>query len=195
MARASALTIHTVNTLDAEEYRVLRETVRDRGSLRVTLFVATLTAWAVVTTLLAAFLSLPLASVLPLILLMAGFEAVHQLHVGAERIGRYLFVRYESGISHMHWEGAIAAFGAGHKPSTHTSDALFSGVFMAAVVVGLLMAGLAATPFELLGLGALHALAIVRIGIAKRSASKQRAEDQARFEQLFFPAGQRERDQ
>lgn len=165
-----------------EEYRQLRAAIRERGSLKTVLFLVTLTAWAVVGVLVAAFISLPLAALVPLILLIAGFEAVHQLHIGAERIGRYLFVRYES---ERGWEGTIAAFGAGHRPSTRPADALFSFVFAAAAILNFLIATLGATPAELIGIGAVHALAITRIFMAKRAASFQRAEDQARFEEIL----------
>lgn len=173
-----------------EEYRELRATIRERGSLRVVLFVVTLVAWAVVAGLVATFLSLPLASLLSLVLLIAGFEAVHSLHISAERIGRYLYARYESGAGSAidprpMWEGAIARFGTGHRPSTRPADALFSLVFVAGILVNFLAATLGATAPELIGIGAVHALAVVRIVAARRAAAGQRAEDQKRFEQIL----------
>ncbi len=198
-------------TLGSEEFRQLRATVRERGSLRVVLFVATLAVWAVVTGLMAAFISLPLASLLPLILLMSGFEAVHQLHIGIERIGRYLYVRYESGggtraggathagggpvetvaharaaaLSQPMWESAIAAFGAGHRPSTRPADALFALPFTAAIIVNFLAALLGATSAEIAGIGVIHAFAALRVWTARRAAGHQRAEDQKRFEDVL----------
>ena len=181
-----------MESLQLEEYRQLRATVRERGSLRVVLFVVTMTAWSVVAGLIAAFISLPLASLLSLILLVAGFEAVHQLHIGVERIGRYLYARYESGSARagdpdtrLLWEGAIAAFGAGHRPSTRPSDALFTLPFIFAVMINFLVATLGSTPEELIGIGAVHALVIVRIAFAKRAAGRQRPEDQRRFEEVL----------
>lgn len=171
--------------LELEEYRQLRATVRERGSLRVVLFVATIAIWAVVAGLVGTFLSLPLASLLPLLLLMAGFEAVHQLHVAVERIGRYLYVRYENGIGRPMWETAIAAFGAGHRPATRPADALFSLMFCAAIAVNWLAATLGATREEMIGVGAIHALAIARILMARSSARRQRAEDQKRFDDVL----------
>ena len=171
--------------LEIEEYRQLRATVRERGSLRVVLFLTTIAVWAVVAGLVGTFLSLPLASLLPLILLMAGFEAVHQLHIAVERIGRYVHVRYESGIGRPMWETAIAAFGSGHRPSTRPADALFSFVFCAAIVVNWLAATLGATREEMIGVGAIHALAIARVLMARSSARRQRAEDQKRFEEVI----------
>lgn len=191
-------------SLGIEEFRQLRATVRERGSLRVVLFVMTLAVWAIVTGVVAAFISLPLASLLPLILLMSGFEAVHQLHIGIERIGRYLYVRYESGggtraangpggaaphargsVSQPMWESAIGAFGAGHRPSTRPADALFALPFTAAIIVNFLAALLGATLAEVAGIGAIHALAALRVWTARRAAAHQRAEDQTRFEDVL----------
>lgn len=170
---------------DLEEYRQLRAAIRERGSLKTVLFLAALTAWAGAGVMVAAFISLPLASLVPLILLVAGFEAVHQLHIGAERIGRYLFVRYESEIAPIRWERAIAAFGAGHRSSPRPADALFSIVFAAACILNFLIAALGATAAEMAGIGAIHALVIMRIFIARRAASSQRTEDQKRFEEIL----------
>ena len=170
--------------LEVEEYRQLRATVRDRGSLRVVLLVVTMAAWALVAGLVGTFLSLPLASLLPLILLMAGFEAVHQLHIGVERIGRYLYVHYENAIGRAMWETAIDAFGSGHRPSTRPADALFTWIFVSAIVVNWLVATLGATSAEIIAIGAIHALAIARILLARKAARRQRAEDQKRFEQI-----------
>ena len=179
--------------LGLEEYRQLRATIRERGSLRVVLFVVTIVAWAVVAGLIAAFISLPLASLLSLILLVAGFEAVHQLHIGVERIGRYLYARYETGSERLGgdaggrllWEGAIAAFGAGHRSSTRPVDALFTLPFIFAIVINFLVATLGSTPEEMVAIGAVHLLVIARIFFAKRAAARQRAEDQKRFEEVL----------
>jgi hypothetical protein len=193
-----------VESLHLEEYRQLRATIRERGSLRVALFVAAMGGWAVAAALVAALMPLPLASLLPLTLLVSGFEAVHALHVGAERIGRYLYVRYESGIagnaglandlpmnaglasdSPMMWEGAIAAFGAGHRAATRPAGGLFALTFALAIIVNFLVTALAGTLAELAGIGALHALALVRVLAAHRAAAGQRAEDQKRFEDVL----------
>lgn len=197
-----------MESLHTEEYRQLRAAIRERGSLRVALFVATIGAWAVAAGLVAALMPLPMTSLLPLTLLVAGFEAVHALHVGAERIGRYLYVRYESGIAGgsprneglandspmndgspnhlpLMWEGAVAAFGAGHRASTRPAGGLFALSFTIAILVNFLVTALGGTQAELAGIGALHALALVRVLAAQRAAAGQRAEDQKRFEEVL----------
>jgi hypothetical protein len=42
-----------------------------------------------------AFVTLPVASLIPLVVLAGGFEAIASLHLGVERIGRYVQVRFE----------------------------------------------------------------------------------------------------
>jgi hypothetical protein len=191
----------TVDPLHLEEYRQLRATIRERGSLRVVLFLAAIVMWAVAAVLVSAYIPLPLASLLALTLLVSGFEAVHALHVGVERIGRYLYVRYESGISFGEsettgrpkdprpmWEGAIAAFGAGHRASTRPAGGLFAAMFSLAILVNFIIPAPGATMPELAGLGAIHGLALVRVLAAQRAAAGQRAEDQKRFEEVLKQA-------
>src|SRR6185436_2594747 len=90
---------------EVEEYKALRATIRERGSVRTCVFVAGMAAWALVA-LAATFVSIPLMAVLPLLLLAATFEAVFALHVGVERIGRYLQVAHADA-----WEQTAMAFG------------------------------------------------------------------------------------
>jgi hypothetical protein len=180
-----------------DEYRELRATIRERGSLRVLVFVGTLAAWALTAGLVAGLLAMPLAALLPLAVLAGGFEAINALHAGAERIGRYLYVRYESGGGDAKtrlpspgtpmWETAIAAFGAGQHATilTRPANALFSVVFIAAVAISLLVDTLGATRQELIAVALLHAAVIVRILAVSREARAQRAKDQARFEQIL----------
>lgn len=169
------------------EYAQLRATIRTRGSLRVGLVVGVLAVWALMTALGAAFVLLPLAALPPLIVLMAGFEAAYALHVGVERIGRYLYARYEAGVTPLLWEGAIAAFGAGHRSTMRPTDALFTSYFVMAVVLNGLMGALGATPPERVALALAHAAALLRILMAKRTLAKQRDEDLARFANVLLP--------
>lgn len=171
--------------LEIEEYRALREVIGRRGSLRTVLVVTTVVAWALIATLVAALVAMPLASLFPLLVLVAGVEAAHALHIGAERIGRYLYVRYESGGRPM-WETAIGAFGSGHLPfGGRPSGAHFAAVFALATVANLALASLAATPAEIAGLATIHGLVILRIALARAASRNQRRDDQAEFERIF----------
>src|SRR5712692_1617958 len=71
---------------ELEEYRALRDTIRERSTARVWVFLAGLVAWAALTVATAALAALPVATLLPLLILAAAFEAVFSLHVGVERI-------------------------------------------------------------------------------------------------------------
>jgi hypothetical protein len=168
----------TDHPLDERTYEALRATIRARGTARVAIFVAGLATWAVLGFALVALAAFPLATIFPLLLIGATFEAVFALHVGVERIGRYLQVFYDD-----RWEATAMAFG---QPLAGTgSDPLFTVLFAAAVLcnfIPVVLAGPVAA--EILVLGALHAAMIVRILIARRAASRQRAADLARLRQI-----------
>ena len=78
---------------ELEEYRALRETIRERGTVRVWLAVMSTAAWAALALSALALAPWPVATLLPLLMLAAGFEGVFALHTGVERIGRYLLYR------------------------------------------------------------------------------------------------------
>ena len=80
---------------DQEEYRALRSTIRGRGTARVWIFVAGIAAWAAVLVATAALAAPPAGMLVPLLVLASTFEAVFALHIGVERIGRYIQVFYE----------------------------------------------------------------------------------------------------
>ena len=80
---------------EVEEYRALRATIRERGTARVWIFVAGLAAWAASAIATTALAAPPLATLLPLLVLAAGFEALVTVHIGVERIGRYVQVFLE----------------------------------------------------------------------------------------------------
>jgi hypothetical protein len=79
------------------EFRILRETIAWRGTVRMALVPVTAGIWALVWTNLLLSTDAGAAGAIPLLVLVAGFEAVHALHSGVERIGRYLQVNYENG--------------------------------------------------------------------------------------------------
>ena len=85
------------------EYEALRATIRERGTWRVMLFWMSLAVWAGLL-LTAAVWGVPVGSLASLIALVAGFEGVYALHVGVERIGRYLQVFYEETAALPAWE-------------------------------------------------------------------------------------------
>jgi hypothetical protein len=162
---------------DLEEYRALRGTIRQRGSVRTCVFVGGLAAWALIS-MTSNFVSLPLVTLVPLVLLGGVFEAVFALHVGVERIGRYLQVFYED-----RWEQTAMAFGA---PLSGTgSDPLFLVLFGLAAICNF-MPVLLVLPVrvELAVIGGAHALFVIRLIIARQVARRQRLADLERFRQI-----------
>jgi hypothetical protein len=172
-----------MNPTEQEQYRALRDTIRDRGTMRVWIFVAGIIAWAALTVATAALLAPPVATLLPLLVLAATFEAVYALHVGVERVGRYLEVFFDDS-----WEAAAVAFGRPARAAV--IDPLFAVVFGVATLFNLAPVLIAAPTLpEWIFVGGGHALFVVRLVYARLTASKQRLIDRPRFQSLL-----RERD-
>jgi hypothetical protein len=120
------------------------------------------------------FGEVPVACLLPLGVLVGGFEAIHALHVGVERIGRYLQVFYEAGGDMPRWETTAMAVG----PSLPGGgiDPLFSVVFVCATFLNAVPALLPQpTRIELAVISALHAAFVFRVIRARGAAARQRA--------------------
>jgi hypothetical protein len=184
---------------EQDEYIALRATIRERGTARVCIFAGGVVAWAAATIATAALASTPIATLLPLLVLASVFEAVFALHIGVERIGRYLQVFYETDppappglpaspaptapTALPGWEYAAMAFG--RPAGAATVDALFTAPFLLAAIFNLAPA-LILDParVELIFVGGAHALFALRLLVARQSASKQRAIDLERFQQL-----------
>src|ERR1700686_2331014 len=171
---------------EIEEYRSLRATIQQRGTVRVCLFLTAMVGWAPATIAAAALAALPVATLLPLLLLAAGFEAVFSLHTGVERIGRYLQVFYDDGEAASparEWERTGSAYGRAYPGSG--SDPLFSLFFIVAAVLNFVPVILAEpVQIEVIVVGAVHLVLVVRILIARRRASGQRARDLERFQRI-----------
>jgi hypothetical protein len=174
-----------------DEYTALRATIRERGTARICIFAAGIGAWAAATIATAALASTPIASLLPLLVLASVFEAVFALHVGVERIGRYLQVFHEAdgriGVltpgAIAGWEHAAMAFG--RPAGAVATDPLFCVPYLLATLFNIAPAMLLQPQrAELIFVGGAHALFVLRVIVARLSAGKQRAIDLARFQQL-----------
>src|SRR5690349_19434634 len=162
-----------------QEYAALRATIRDRGNIRLLLLPVVFGIWGAVAIGTTAAIQLPIAAILPLLVLAAGFEAIYALHINVERIGRYLQVFHEPDGG---WEHVAMEFGRrfpGRGP-----DALFSALFLVATALNYLPVALGGTIPELVAAGALHLLLAVHIGTARSRASRQRTQDLERFQTL-----------
>ncbi len=176
--------------LSSHEYRSLREAVAARGQLRATLVLAGVSAWALVLAATLAWLTYPLASVIPLLVLVATFEVIRPLHFGAERIGRYLQVFYEEqgdgedpGLATPAWERSAMAFGAGVPGAA--GHPLFVPVFALATLANTIAVWVPApVPVETILLAIPHGAFLVWLAVADRAMRAQRATELARFREL-----------
>jgi len=161
------------------EYEALRATIRERGTIRMILLPVSFGLWGGTAIATAASGLLPVAALLPLVVLAAGFEAIYALHVNVERIGRYIQVFHEPDGG---WEHVAMAFGQrfpGKGP-----DAMFSALFLIATALNYLPIALGGQPPELVVAGLLHLLLALHIGTARSRASRQRQQDLERFQAL-----------
>jgi hypothetical protein len=167
-----------MTTAEQEEYRELRATIRERGTARVWVFVAGMAGWSALALATAALAELPIAILLPLLFLWAVFEAVFSLHVGVERVGRYIQVYLEAQPG---WEHAAMRFG---RPTVRT-DPLFAWIFVGATIINLIPLFIAIpTGIEIAVVGGLHLAFVVRVVVARRAAAHQRADDLDRFQRM-----------
>jgi hypothetical protein len=161
------------------EFAALRATIRERGTVRMILLPVTFGLWAAAAVATTAAIQLPIAALLPLLVLAAGFEAIYALHINVERIGRYLQVFHEPEGG---WENVAMAFGQrfpGRGP-----DALFSTLFLMATALNYLPVALGGTLPELIAGGLLHLVLAIHIGTARNRASHQRRQDLERFQSI-----------
>jgi len=174
------MTVTTVR--EHEEYTALRATIRERGTARVCLFAAGFVAWGALAVATAALASIPVASLLPLLVLAAVFEGVFALHVGVERVGRYLQVFHETG-DRAAWERTAMAFG--RPKGAAVADGLFTVPFLLAALFNIMPALIAQpTPAEIVFVVGAHALFLLRLAVARAAAARQRVVDLERFQVL-----------
>jgi hypothetical protein len=161
--------------LSQSEYSALRQTIAVRGTVRMALLPATLVAWAIVASLTPFAQAPGLGAIVALAALVGGFEAIHALHVGVERIGRYIQVFYESDTGAPRWETTAMAVGPA-LPGGGV-DPLFTVVFGLASAANLAGTLLTATLDRLwLGIVVLaHVAFLVRLVRARVAAARQRA--------------------
>lgn len=166
---------------DLEEYKALRDTIRERGTTRAWTVLAGLIAWGGLTIATAALATLPVATLLPLLILATAFEVVFSLHTGVERIGRYIQVFFEEEDSRG-WEHTAMAYG---RTFGGGGDPLFANFFRIAAILNFIPAVFAnPMPIEWGVVGSIHALFIVRVVLARRHAVRQRTIDLERLQQL-----------
>lgn len=178
-----------MNHYAEHEFLVLRQTIQSRGGTRPLVLLSGISAWAVVLVAVLAWLPNPLASAVPLVLLAATFEVLRTLHLGVERIGRYIQVFYEESpggsppTGTPAWEHTAMHLGpslpgAGGHP-------YFMAVILVAVVVNFL-AVLFPGPLsvELSSMAVPHLTLIAWMVHCDRGMRTQRATELARYRAL-----------
>ena len=127
---------------------------------------------------LSAVITVAVSTLVPLLILVAGFESLFTLHVNVERIGRYLQVFHEA--DDTGWETVSLQYGKRFAPAL--PDPLFGRLFVLATSVNFLPAALGWENIpELVVLAALHLLFINRVRLARAFAAGQREKDLERF--------------
>jgi len=170
-------------SLIESEFKILRQTISTRGTARVVLLPVTLLGWSIVAATLLLVSDLPIGSLFSLAVLVAGSEAIHALHAGVERIGRYVQVYYESDDDGPRWETTAMMIG----PSLPGGgiDPLFTVLFACATIVNLIPATLPSpTRLEMGVIGVLHAAFLVRLVRARWAAARQRAVELESFKAI-----------
>jgi hypothetical protein len=171
------------------EYAALRETIRSRGGARPIVFVIGLVAWAAALLGVLAWLATPVAPVVPLLTLVGTFEAVRALHLGVERIGRYLQVYFEENPSSSAptgppaWEHTAMAFGP-TLPGAGVHPYFLPVFFMATIVNFLAVIFPGPVMVELVTLGVPHLAFVGWLIRSDRTMRRQRVAELARFREL-----------
>jgi hypothetical protein len=157
-----------------DEFRALRATIQQRGTVRMAVVPLVFVGWAGTAVATAAVITVAVSTLVPLLILIAGFESVFALHVNVERIGRYLQVFHER--EETGWE--TVASRVGQRFAAAAPDPLFGRLFVLATSVNFLPAALGWENLpELVVLAVLHLLFINRIRLARAFASTQREKD------------------
>jgi hypothetical protein len=145
----------------------------------------TFIGWGALSLILVTWGGHPFSALIPLLVLAAGFEAIHALHVGAERIGRYLQVYYEAEPGGPRWETTAMAVGPALPGGG--IDPLFSVAFVCGATLNLVPAlMLAPNGIEITTIVAAHATLLLRIVRAHRAAARQRAVELESFKALLL---------
>jgi len=171
------------------EYLVLRQTIAQRGALRPVLVLSGLAIWAAVLIAVLALLPYPVATAIPLLVLVVTFEVIRPLHFGAERIGRYLQVFYEEAgepgrpfSDTPAWERVAMRFGSVPGVGGHP---LFIPLFLMAALLNLFAVNLfGPTRIESAVLAGLHGIFSAWMFVTDRAMRKQRDADLSRLREL-----------
>ena len=168
-------------TPQIEEFRALRDTIARRGTARVVLLWAGVAWWAVVLSGVLVWLPFPVAAAVPLLILVATFEAVRTLHLGVERIGRYLQVFHEPdppGPGDARWEHVAMAL-APRVPGVGSHPLGVPLFLMATLLNGLAVMLPGPQPVEWIAMLLLHLAFVAWMAVCDQRMRRQREEELA----------------
>ena len=161
------------------EFDAIRAAISQRSTARVILLPIVFAAWGALTVAATAAIAVALGTLIPLLVLAAGFEAVFALHVNVERLGRYLQVFHERDANE--WEHVTAAFG---NQFAGTPDPLFTRLFILATSVNFFPVALGGERWEVALIGICHFALVYRVRKAQTFAAAQRSKDLKAFETI-----------
>jgi hypothetical protein len=163
-------------SLTESEYTALRQTIASRGTTRMTLIPVIFIGWGLLAGTLSILGRTPITSLFSLAVLAGGFEAIYAMHIGVERIGRYLQVFYEGTPDGPKWETTAMAIGPALPGGG--IDPLFTLIFAFAILLNTIPAIVSSpTALELALVVVFHAALLVRLLRARTAATRQRAVD------------------
>jgi hypothetical protein len=135
-----------------------------------------------------AWLPFPIAGTIPLLLLVATFEVNRMLHLGVERIGRYLQVFYEESparaVDGPAWEHTAMRFGPA-APGAGGHPLLVPLFFFATLINFLSVVLPGPIQSELATMAVPHVLFVIWMVYADRAMRQQRERELLRFRALF----------
>jgi hypothetical protein len=173
-----------MDRMRTEEFRALRATISTRGGFRLAICLAGLGAWALTLVTVLAWVPNPIAGTIPLLLIVSTFEVNRMLHLGIERIGRYLQVFFEESAPDAAtapaWERTVMRLGpslpgAGGHP-------LLLPIFFSATLINFLSVVLPGpTPIELGAMTVPHVSFVIWMLYADRGMRQQRQRELEAF--------------
>ena len=165
----------------ADEFRALRYAIAQRGTARVAVLWAGVVAWALLLTGTLAWLPFPVAAAIPLLVLVATFEAARTLHLGAERIGRYLQVFHEAssdGDGGPRWEHVAMTLGP-RVPGAGGHPLGVPVFLMATLLNGLAVMVPGPQPVEWISMLVPHLAFVAWMAVCDRRMRRQREQELA----------------
>ncbi len=190
----SSAPVATPEEFGLEEFRQLRATIRERSAARVVVSLITFVSWGTLALVLYRWDEPMVCGLIPLVVLIVGFELAFALHVGVERIGRYVAVFYEGSPQAPKWETAIAAFGRSAAAKATQTHVLLAGEFIVAAGFNLVVLVVAVQPNPYvsslsIAMAVIHGAFIARVVLALRQAARQREADAAAFRAIARDLG------